>query len=170
MARVVLQTFNLLKGHVMIANATRLTSAQVELVRGWDMSKVRQFLHQRKGMTHDDLIELEREYKAFLLAVAENLGTDIPVSEPVDEFWHTHMLFSTDYADMSQALLGCECDHYPLLSEEEHATALVAYQTLTIPTLERIIGAPPSEKFWPRNRCICWSGGKRSLDRRRVAC
>jgi hypothetical protein len=153
----------------MVSTVTRLTAEQVRLVRDWDMSKVRQFLHQRKGMNHDDLIELENQYKLFLLAVAENLGTDIPISEPVDEFWHTHMLFSADYSDMSQALLGCACDHYPLLTEEDHAEALVVYQQLTLPTLERLIGAPPSEKFWPRNRCICYSGGKRSLARHDAA-
>lgn len=120
----------------------------------WDFAGVKKFLHDREGVSHEDLDCLEREYLRYMEIVVENKGMKLPVSPPVDQFWHTHILFSRDYLAFSNALYGDYIHHYPALTEEDRVRLAPNYAVILAKYEEKF--GRPDERWWPRD-CICSS-------------
>ena len=120
----------------------------------WDFADVRTFLHDREGVSIDDLNDMEREYGRYMKLVAENRNVKLPVSPPVDQFWHAHILFSRDYTNFSQKMMGTYIHHYPALTQEERIRLAPDYELTRRLYCEKF--EVPDEKWWPSD-CICSS-------------
>lgn len=123
-------------------------------VLSWDFTNVRTFLHDREGVLSEDLNDMEKEYGRYMELVTKNRNVKLPVSPPVDQFWHAHIFFSRDYIDFSQKVMGTYIHHYSALTQEERIKLAPNYE-LTRQLYREKFGAP-DEKWWPSD-CICSS-------------
>lgn len=137
-----------------------ITPAQVvESALAWDLSKPIAFLVNRKGMDPSYAAELATEYLRFIGILAENRERDLPVSEAVDEMWHTHILFTEDYRRMGDEVYGGYINHHPVLTETERVALIPRYLEGTLANYQRLYGTVPDEKWWARSGAICFSKG-----------
>jgi len=68
-----------------------------------------------EGWSHEYANEIEAAYKTYLTMVVKyhEQAEDIPPSEDVDQFWHTHILQTAKYADDYQRVFGTFIHHNP---------------------------------------------------------
>lgn len=101
---------------------------------------------------HVDLIvagEQVAELKKFLAICA---ASDVPIgmAGPVDDAWHTFLMFTREYRDFC-SLLGKYIDHVPDVEEEDHASSASGYSDfLQIYELAYMEAPPPAH--WPYDR------------------
>lgn len=137
-----------------------ITAAQRKIrviIFGWDVTSVKARLVNRHGFTPEAADELEGEYKRFLVLVAES-GQRLPVSRPVDTFWHEHVLFTNDYRNLCDAV-GVQLHHWPTRDEEETQDLVPLYDGTLLPLYAATFGEP-NQAFWPKSMplCCCGSG------------
>src|ERR1700733_6211525 len=120
----------------------------------WDLSQPIAYLVQRRGMKPGYVEEMALEYRRFMSIVAQNPGREFAISEQADTMWHTHILFSQDYVNMSEALCGAYMHHFPLLNEADREALLPNYRLGTMVEYERLYGIP-NPTWWPENGQVC---------------
>jgi hypothetical protein len=88
------------------------------------------------------------EYRRFcFLAVA----TSEPVtpSEEVDEVWHFHLTYTSDYWDLwCHTVLGRSFHHHPTRGDPAEDSGFRTHYASTLARYERFFG-PPAPEFWP---------------------
>lgn len=133
-----------------------MNSTQFDTLFGWNMTKViARLKKERTELSDAHLDALEVEYKRFLsLGLTAEKGT-FPISEAVDQMWHTHILFTRDYHKLSQALGRDYIHHYPILTQEDTERLTPLYITNTLREYKRLYGEP-NASFWPAD-CVCGS-------------
>ena len=129
----------------------------VQTALNWDLSNPMTFLIQRKGMSPDYVQEMAKEYRRYIGIIAANPHLKFPVSEAVDEMWHTHILFTKDYRHMGDEVCGQYIGHYPVMSQEERISLLPDYVEQTLGQYEALYGEKPPGKWWPNDGAICFS-------------
>lgn len=69
----------------------------------------------KKGLARDprQAEELITEYLRYMTIVSENHGQIFAPSDAVDEVWHTHLLFTADYAEFCEKVVGTFLHHRP---------------------------------------------------------
>lgn len=69
----------------------------------------------KKGLARDatQAEELVTEYLRYMTIVSENQGQIFAPSDAVDEVWHTHLLFTADYAEFCEKVVGTFLHHRP---------------------------------------------------------
>jgi hypothetical protein len=85
-----------------------------------DFSDIKSKLSEKKGfwwrLTHK-LDRIEEEYRQFLYLIATNPGkTVVPWSQPLDDFWHEHILDTHKYTADCQQIFGQYIHHNPHLN------------------------------------------------------
>lgn len=122
-----------------------------DIVLQWDMSNVcKKLADAHPEYTEEYLTLLEREYKRYTIIVLENPGLLLTMPEPIDEFLHTHLLFTEDYdkfADMVTS--GGRLIHQPTSRKYTDETLAPIYRSVTVPTYNRLFGDMP-EEIWPQ--------------------
>jgi hypothetical protein len=109
----------------------------------WDLSRVKRQA-VRKGLFRADEIDaVELEYKRFMALGCVYGSNAVPLSQRIDDFWHTHILFTEDYAAMCLAVAGQFLHHRPTLEEDESETGGATGFAL----YEASFGAP-SKAWW----------------------
>lgn len=83
----------------------------------WDLSKVKARAIEDGHYTATEIDRIESLYKDFMYACMTT-KTRIGVFPEVDELWHTHILFTRDYARFCREVGGKFIHHTP--SEEQH--------------------------------------------------
>ena len=130
-----------------------------EALYAWDLSQIRRFMVERKGLKPEMAERVETEYRRFfeLTCLYDNIGI-VPACRAVDEFWHAHILFTRDYASFCEAVDGQFIHHLPTLGDE--AEALIPFYTgTTFPAYEKHFGEKPPEDIWLHSDAICWGEG-----------
>ena len=125
----------------------------------WDLEKVKIKLAQ-KGHPRESIEQLETEYKRYLMLVVR-YSTHLPISGPVDEMWHTHILFTRDYERLGKAVGGF-IHHEPVITKSRQKSLLANYQK-TLSLYEKHWGVP-DPIYWPNNNCVCDPGGEGTDD------
>jgi hypothetical protein len=125
-----------------------------DTIQSWNFSPVKIFLREREGVDEETIVSLDKEYKRYMEIVAQNRHLKLPVSPPVDQFWHTHILFTRDYTNFSHQACGNYIHHQPAITETERLALAPAYKVI-LKIYEEMFGFP-DEEFWPRD-CICSS-------------
>lgn len=105
-----------------------------------------------------------KQYYAIALLDPNNSHA---VSDTVDPFWHTHLLFSQRYHAFCEDVVGVYMHHVPLdhdsANQVDNVDALYAYTRRTMSRLFSIVDGD----FWPgelpRARLICMHRGNQSV-------
>lgn len=132
---------------------------RITIALNWDLSMPKAFLVNRQGKNaaHVDLIA--KEYSRYLGIIAAYPQDRFPVSEEVDEMWHTHILFTRDYRRMSDAIRGEYINHDPILTEADRLALEPYYHKGTLVRYREIYGEAAPRWLWPLvGGAICWSG------------
>lgn len=129
-----------------------------EIVNKRNLSMVRSFLTDREGFSEKEVADMELEYKRFiaLCAVHASPKNPIPISNVVDPFWHTHILFTHDYVGMAKDF-GFELFHHNPASGDELLALEPAYNN-TLKLYGENFGQP-DPRFWPAFAQICGGSG-----------
>jgi hypothetical protein len=98
-------------------NAPALVSElMVNDIEDLDLSMIRRKLadpEEGLGWTSDDCLEVELDYKRYLALKRAYPDRDIVPNQPVDKFWHYHILDTEKYAKDCEAIFGYFLHHYP---------------------------------------------------------
>jgi hypothetical protein len=85
----------------------------------WNMSTVKKYAVEKGIYTAEEIDAVEAEYKKFLALCVAYPDSNFPVSRKVDDLWHTHLLFTQDYAAMCQEQVGHFLHHRPKILDDE---------------------------------------------------
>ena len=124
---------------------------------------VKSFLVNREGYTLEEANHIQEEYIRYISLCAEyaTVAKPIVISDKVDPFWHTHILFTRDYRDMCGRIFGDDkayLNHEPTKTADDLIPLVDSYNNETLPLYEKHFGKP-SDKFWPKNAMICGGSG-----------
>lgn len=123
------------------------------VIKDWDLSDVKRYLREHKGMDAYYVDQLETEYKRYMSLVVMHHPLSFSISEEVDEMWHTHILFTQDYVKMSRACGFDYLHHIPLILNPEGEEVAEAYRR-TVIFYEKEWGSVPTE-FWQPDKWVC---------------
>ncbi len=126
-----------------------------DVLMNWDMSKVNKRFAMKNDCSDGELELLEREYKKFISLKLFEPELKYPVSEVIDEYWHTHLLFSRDYHEMSKRVFGDYAHHHPIVDENEKEELMPLYNDNTLAQYRKVFG-DPDPVMWPQS-CLCGS-------------
>jgi hypothetical protein len=91
--------------------------------------------------------EHERELKRYLLLCARNATANYGMKGPVDDLWHTFLLFTIDYAAFCESVAGRFIHHVP--ASAVRPVALSEYDRFLV-DYETAFGEPAPAHIWPR--------------------
>lgn len=141
----------------------QVTKPKVEAVynqlKSENFDDVKSFLVNREGYTAEKVEAMQEEYIKFIALCSEHAtkAKPIVISNQVDPFWHTHILFTNKYRGMCERIFGKEgayLDHNPTKTEDDVKALEDSYKGVTLPLYEKYFGLPSGE-FWPENAMIC---------------
>lgn len=101
-----------------------------------------------EGLTEEIALEHEREIKRFLSMCALNPKACYGMKGPIDEIWHTFIMFTRDYAEFCQQVAGRFIHHIPETGKGENKSS--QNYVLFLNDYEVIFGHPAPEQYWPR--------------------
>jgi hypothetical protein len=84
----------------------------------WDLRVIKMDMVRKGTFALDEVDVAEREYKRYIALSFAYLGIATPISKRVDDFWHAHILFTEDYADMCEHIGGHFLHHRPGILDE----------------------------------------------------
>lgn len=127
----------------------------IDKIMSWNLSRVRDYLISNEYLKPEDVDARIIEYRRFLCL---HLLTrkPMPISEKVDEVWHTHILFTRDYVQMGEEIFGGYFHHNPTVNSGERKELSNEYEVNTATAYEVMFGKP-SKKYWPQNAQICFN-------------
>jgi hypothetical protein len=95
-----------------------------------------------------DVDEAMVEYLAFMTLMQLYDGVRLTPSQLVDEVWHAHILFTSNYRDWCQTHFGYFVDHAPTAPTVSRDRDLRCYAT-TLWLYQRVFGEAAPPKCWP---------------------
>ena len=132
---------------------------RINAALNWDLSRPIRFLVEREGKDPAFVEQMAAQYRRFLGIIAAYPDDRFPISEMVDEMWHTHILFTRDYVAMSLATRGEYINHDPVLDAEHKASIEPYYHKGTLIRYRELYGESAPRFWWPITKgAICWSG------------
>lgn len=126
------------------------------VIHDWDMSIIKQFMVEKGIYPAEEINALETEYKRWLNLAVLYRPYSVPISEKVDAFWHTHILFTQDYTAMSYAATGKYLHHRPAILDKE-SDLKAAFIDHTFNLYRKHYGEP-NPKYWDKVMCTCQIG------------
>lgn len=124
-------------------------AARIERAMAFDMRHVLSRYVLDNGVSKQTAREHEREIKRFLLVCALNTtGKPVGMAGPVDELWHTFILFTQEYADFCEQVAGRFLHHAPAVPGDERRKLQSSYGVFQAGYAE-LFGELPSIEFWP---------------------
>lgn len=93
--------------------------------------------------------EHERELKRFLSLCSLNPDAHYGMKGPIDNVWHTFLLFTREYAAFCESVAGRFIHHVPETGDTAKSSGLDRY-ILFLEDYERIFGELPPPQYWPR--------------------
>lgn len=122
---------------------------RIERAMAFDMRPVLSRYVIDTGVSKQTAREHERELKRFLLVCALNdTGRPIGMAGPVDELWHTFILFTKEYADFCRQVAGRFLHHAPAVPGDGRRVLQQGY-TRFQDRYTDLFGEPPSVDYWP---------------------
>jgi hypothetical protein len=120
---------------------------QMDDIEALDLSMIKRKLQDPEegmGWTAEACDEVEVEYKRYLALKRAYPDREIVPNQPVDKFWHYHILDTLKYAEDCQAILGYFLHHFPYfgMNGPEDEQALVDAFDDTTALYEAAFGEP----------------------------
>ena len=91
----------------------------------------------------------ERELKRYFICVVAFRGQVMGMTGPVDDLWHTFLMFTKEYEDFSDLVAGRFLHHQPEVEGKFNERAARNYRRF-LKAYEVVFKEQPNEKFWPR--------------------
>lgn len=117
----------------------------------WDMTTIKKYMVEKSIYGAEEVDTAEKEYKKFLALALSHPGTPIPISDAVDPFWHTHILFTHDYSAMGKEVSGGYIHHIPAI-KEDLAELAEPFGKHTLALYRKHFGEP-DPKLWNAECC-----------------
>lgn len=135
------------------------TNERTKTIQSWPLGEVRERLVRKPVLPEATVDEAIAEYRKYLVLVLAGYGPLEMCSEAVDEVWHAHILFTRDYAKMSQQAFGYFLHHNPKTSTGRGLSVkdLAAREYFASAYQSVFRAAPPA--IWDRLSADCGDGG-----------
>lgn len=105
-------------------------------------------LMRENGWTEEYTIEVIQEYKKFMFLVAVS-GHSVSPSDPVDQVWHLHMIYTRSYWDeFCHGILGMPVHHNPTKGGKEERKKHVGMYDQTAESYLKYFGEPQPAHIW----------------------
>lgn len=105
----------------------------------------------KEGAVSEEIIDVAiAEYRKFMILFALGFGKLAMCSREVDEVWHTHILFTQDYINFCNQLIGKYVHHMPDTSETPVGADSVER---FLGAYEQVHGSVPS--IWNSQNTLC---------------
>lgn len=91
-----------------------------------------------------------RELKRYLALCALAPNARYPMTIPIDDAWHTFLLYTERYAKFCAVVGGRFIHHHPKKPMKNDTTAERKAYLEFMRAYERTFGEPPSATYWPR--------------------
>ncbi|MEQ1936328.1 MAG: hypothetical protein ABL962_20930, partial [Fimbriimonadaceae bacterium] len=120
----------------------------IDAAMSFDIEKIVARYIRDNGLTEEVAREHEIEIKRYLAMCAINPKAHYGMRGPIDELWHTFVIFTRDYARFCKEVAGRFIHHIPETPEERgrgsdnYARFLKDY--------EETFGHPAPPQYWPR--------------------
>jgi hypothetical protein len=110
---------------------------------------------KEQGLPLEVAREHERELKRYLAVCASDPTTSYGMRGPIDEFWHTFIIFTQEYATFCDHVAGRFLHHSPAVAREGEAAADGSGSTKEgyvrfLEVYESTYGEAPPRHLWPR--------------------
>ncbi len=92
-----------------------------------------------------------KELVRFLTVCAINPNKRYTMLGPIDEFWHTFLMFTEEYSAFCHQIAGRFLHHIPatpLENEDERKNALAGYREF-LKTYQKVFHEEPPKIYWP---------------------
>jgi hypothetical protein len=99
-----------------MAATLELVEVVMHDIEALDLSMIKRKLQDAEeglGWTAEECAEIEVEYKRYLALKRAYPDREIVPNQPVDKFWHYHILDTMKYAEDCQQIFGYFLHHYP---------------------------------------------------------
>ena len=127
------------------------TRKALDTAMSFDMTHVMKRYAEKTGLPDEVLAEHEREIKRFLALASVSPGR-YGMRGPLDELWHTFILFTSSYARFCEALGGGFIHHLPETpgaGPREEKPEGSSYMTF-LRDYEELLGELAPVELWPR--------------------
>jgi hypothetical protein len=105
-------------------------------------------LMRENGWTEEYALEVIQEYKKFMFLVAVS-GHSVSPSDPVDQVWHLHMIYTRSYWDeFCHGILGVPVHHNPTKGGREERKKHVNMYDRTAESYLKYFGKPQPAHIW----------------------
>lgn len=125
-----------------------------QVIKTWSFDHVVRRLVNVKGWCSKLARQVESEYRKYLLILAANPNQLHPVPELVDEFGHTHLLFTQDAQAFEEAT-SMRLEHTPFQDPSEAKDLMTSYHELTLAQIKKMTDGPLNSAIWTPHTCVC---------------
>src|ERR1700733_4373725 len=116
----------------------------------FDLSQARALYAQQHGSGVRQARLVERELKRYLVLRALHPKTRYGMAGPVDEFWHTFLLFTREYSRFCAVVAGRFLHHEPGVHQTNgHLGQFQQDYASLWRDYPAVFGEPPSSSVWP---------------------
>jgi hypothetical protein len=127
---------------------------QIAAVMSYDMGPIVNRYAEEHDLPSEVAAEHERELKRFLAVKALHPDTRYGMKGPVDELWHTFIIFTEDYTEFCERTYGSYLHHRPALDTPTIARPEDSPYRMFLADYEEAFGEEPPHHLWPRLREI----------------
>jgi len=130
----------------------RINQERALTALNWDVEKIKARYMKEHAVNLETADIMEQELKRFLIVCAECSDGEIGMAGPIDDFWHTFIIFTHDYEKFCEQLNGKLIHHIPLNetdAEKPSKNELTAYQRF-LSLYEQVFEEKPNIEIWPQ--------------------
>ena len=125
-----------------------ISSPDVDSILGWEHDLIVDRYARTFDETREDSLACFEAWKQFIVITAlRGAGNTVP-SRPIDEMWHTALVFTRAYREFCSAYVGCFVDHNP----QEHSNP-AGYEATCRAAAEMFGDLDP--RYWPADGACC---------------
>lgn len=124
----------------------------VEGVMSYDMSTIVDRYAAEHDLPSEVALEHERELKRFLAVKALHPDKSYGMKGPIDELWHTFIIFTQDYMQFCERTYGGYLHHRPALDTPAIARVEDSPYRAFLHDYEEAFGEEAPYHLWPRLR------------------
>src|SRR5262245_19684625 len=108
-----------------------------------------QRLAREIGWSPENARRVVSEYKKFLF-LAASAGHPVTPSDPVDQAWHLHLVYTQSYwNDLCREILGRPLHHGPTKGGQTEGAKFYDWYARTLASYQAFFGHPPPADIWP---------------------
>ena len=131
---------------------------------------------EKQGVSREIAELHERECKRYLLLCAMFPTEGLGMQGPVDEYWHTFLMFTKEYKSFCEEIAGFFIHHVPTVDKSKNSGSNNFQRTMQ--KYIAVFGETPDERAWPRFKlasgtnsdCTCEVGGANDPGGPETAC